>query len=213
MTSGSISHILPRRLPAAFTAAVVCVLFYALETWPVNPVAYDYARACEICDSIPLSPVEGIWTYPDDHVIVLLTRKAAVSPADLPEYEISVVETFDCNLKPGEVIGSLSATTDRKKFRIKLFTRRKSGLLSSPESCMMTLTDDDEVLAFEKTKKKSGFRLNINPNSLLPGFWKIFRMSFSPSSGNTNTPPPAGMVKIYPSYDGNGSSRRTPRYL
>lgn len=213
MTSGLISHILQRRLPAVFMAAVACVLFFPRGIFAVNPVAYDYARACEICDSIPLSPVEGVWTYPDDHVIVLLTEKKAASPTDLPVYEISVVETYDCSLKPGEVIGNLFATTDRKKFRIELFTHRKAGILSKPVSCLMTLTDDNEVLAFEKTKKKSGFRLNINPYSLLPGFWKIFRMSLSPASGSNSSTAPAGMVKIYPSYDGNGSSRRSPRYL
>ena len=212
MTSGYFSHILTRRLPAAFVAAVACVLFFTVKTWAVNPLAFDYERACEICDSIPLSPVEGVWRYPDDNIIVLLIEKPSVSPAALPVYEISVVESYDCNLQPGDVIGKLHSTTDRKKFRIELFTRRKSGLLSSPQACMMTLTDDNEVLAFEKSKKKSGFRININPYSLLPGFWKIFRMSFSPSSGNPETLP-AGMVKIYPSYDGNGSSRRSPRYL
>jgi len=206
-------HRLNVRIMTAIACACLFRIFAIAECFAENPVAYDIDRACEICDSMPLGSIEGIWLYPDDNVTILVLKTDGISPTALPEFEISVVETTECNMRPGEKIGIFRATADPKKFSMELYTEREKGLLSKPKSCVVTLGNEEETLMLPK-KSKSGLnlRFSLNPTLLLPRMWRIIR--FGTSSRNTQSDtPPIGLVKIYPSYDGNGSSRRKIRYL
>ena len=198
------------RMVCALLLFLPCLLGAA----PPSPVAYDMERAKEICDSAALSAPEGIWLYPDDNVTVLVLRKDISSPSALPEFELSVIETTDVSLRPGERIGSLHSTADPRKFTMRLFTDRRKGVLSKPESCIVTLGNDSETLMLPKKKKsKLRIRYSLNPASLLPKMWRIVRFGISSGNGTDNEQAPVGLVKIYPSYDGNGSSKRDIRYL
>ncbi|MDE6772767.1 MAG: hypothetical protein K2J49_09210, partial [Muribaculaceae bacterium] len=84
-------------------------------------------------------------------------------------------------------------------------------ILSNPRSCIATLSKDGETIILDKEEKSLKLRFSLNPSILLPKMWRIVRIGTSTSKPKAN--PPAGMVRIYPSYDGNGSSRRSPRYL
>lgn len=175
----------------------------------------DIDRAIEICSALPLDPIEGVWVYPDDNVTVLILKKDSPSLSSLTEYEISVLESDDTRLSPGDVIGSINATAEASKYEISLFTEKHKDLLQKSNSCMATLSKDaDALILKDNNKKKFNFRLNLNPSRLLPNFWRIVRISTSlGNNSNHSSQPPTGMVKIFPSYDGNGSSRRQPRYL
>ena len=179
----------------------------------VTKVAYDMEMAKEICDNLPLQAPEGIWIYPDDMVTVLILNDNNEDYTGFPSYSITVVETSDSRLHPGEKIGSLTSSADESAFKIELATERNNDLLLKPKSCMATLSKDGEKFILKKQKLPFKMRLNLNFNRLLPGFWKIVSTGISQSPNSTNTEPPAGMVKIYPSYDGNGSSKRKVRYL
>ncbi|MDE5674454.1 MAG: hypothetical protein K2I16_09725 [Muribaculaceae bacterium] len=177
------------------------------------PIAFDIDRAYEICDSLPLDNIEGIWLYPSDHVSVLVLRKEPLSATLLMEYEIRVLESYDSNLMPGECIGNISSTSDAKKFSVELFTERKGVNLLKPKTCTAILSNDCDVLTLRHSSLKYRLRLNLNPSALLPNLWKsIIRIGTS-SSGKDSETLPNGMIKTYPSYDGNGSLRRNPRYL
>lgn len=177
-------------------------------------VAYDIERAQEICDELPLENVEGIWLYPDDNVTVLILKDDERTGNQLfPSYSISVVETSDARLHPGEIIGKLQATPDDKVFRIELSTEKKNDLLLKPKSCLATLSKDADTFIIKKQKAPFKGRLNFNFSRLLPGFWKMVSMGISQQSTGGNINIPVGMIKTYPSYDGNGSSRRKIRYL
>lgn len=181
--------------------------------WAKSPlVAYDMEMARQICEELPLENVEGIWLYPDDQVSVLILNDNEGSLSNLSTYTISVVQTSDSRLHPGDVIGKLYATPDDKVFKIELSTEKKNDLLLKPKSIIANLSNEGDTFIIKKQKAPFKGRLNFNFNRLLPGFWKIVSTGIS-QTNNNSIQPPVGMVKVFPSYDGNGSSRRKIRYL
>ena len=192
----------------AFTASAVTGYSESLKR------AYDIDMARELCNELPLESVEGIWLYPEDNVTVLiLNDDRGGNTNQLPTYSISVVDTSDARLHPGEIIGSLKATAQEKVYKIELLSEKKNDLLLQPKACLATLNNEADAFIIKKQKSPFRGRLNLNFNRLLPGFWKIVSLGVSQNSNNSAIQPPVGMVKIYPSYDGNGSSRRKTRYL
>lgn len=176
-------------------------------------VVYDIDRAKEICSELPLDNIEGVWEYPDDKVVVLILGEKGSGSENLMSYAISVVETTDARLRPGDVIGRLVATPDVSTYKIELATEKKNDLYLKPKSCIANLSKDGDVLLLKKHKQPFKGRLNLNFSRLLPGFWKMVSFGISPQKTDSDVKAPVGMVKIFPSYDGNGSSRRKARYL
>lgn len=195
--------------------AALCIMSVACPSFPQQKKACDIDRAIEICSSLPLDPLEGVWSYPEDNVTVLILKKPTLSTSSLSSYDISVVESDDCRLLPGETIGSADESPEAGKYVISLFTESNKGLLCEARSCTAVLSKDNDALIIKGNKQKNlKFRLNINLSRILPNFWRIVRVSASSGNNSNSTDkPPVGMVKIFPSYDGNGSSRRQPRYL
>lgn len=170
-----------------------------------SPMVCDIDMAREICDNTPLDNVEGVWLYPDDHVTVLIIRDNDTGTQASQRYLIIAVESDDCSIKPGETIGWLETSADPRKLKMQLFTKRSNNILASPAECLATLSSDGESISVRGKKLK----LKLNPMSLLPRFWRIARLNVDNPLDKLDP----GMIKIYPSYDGNGSSRRKPRYL
>lgn len=158
-------------------------------------------EARSLCDELPLADVEGIWRYPDDDafVIVLADRE------DEGKFGMWIVQTTDCRLEPGKRIGTVTASPDPMKFRLSLFTSKKRGKYTDPLECMLTLNTQKEALLIERT----GLSLTFNPMAFFSGFWRTVRIKVNDASKKV----PEGMVKVYPSYDADGSRRRNPRYL
>lgn len=175
-----------------------------------TPVAYDMEMAREICDELPLEAVEGIWIYPEDNVTVLILGQENHS-SSMTEYSIRVVETTDARIRPGEEIGKLYATAKDNVYKIELKTESKNELLLKPKSVLANLSKEGDTFLIQRDKPLFKGRISFNFNRLLPGFWKIVSTGISSTGGGVETP--VGMVKVYPSYDGNGSSRRKVRYL
>lgn len=178
------------------------------------PVAYDLEMAKKICDELPLETIEGVWLYPDDKVTVLILNDGTNNSSNLmPSYTISVVDTDDARLHPGDHIGTLNATAEDRVYKIELVTERHNDLLLKPKSCIATLSKEGDSFLIKKQKSPIRGRLNLNFNRLLPGFWKIVSTGISTTGTGSTVKVPVGMIKVYPSYDGNGSSRRKVRYL
>lgn len=159
------------------------------------------ADARRWCDTRPLSAVEGIWEYPQDGARVLI-RKDISTPGS---YSIIMLSTPDCRLEPGDTIGRLSPSADPRQFRLRQMTRKEDHTLIKPCDCAASLSSDGESLRVKSLKIK----LKININTLLPRFWRLVRISVSDPVEDL----PAGLVKIYPGYDHNGSLRRKIRVL
>lgn len=201
-----------KRLRLKFICQAVILFFAGNICDAGNPIAYDMEMAKEICLNSALDHLEGIWIYPDDHVTVLILKKDSQGKvSSLPEYDIRVIDGEDARLAPGVSIGTLYATPNANVFKIELMTEEKNKILCKPYSCLANLSKDHDNLIIKKTKSPFRLRLNLNFNRLLTGFWKI--VSVGTNKNYQNLEAPAGMVKIFPSYDGNGSSKRKPRYL
>lgn len=179
--------------------ALFCIIFLRVTAWAFTPPA-DIPEATDLCDKTDLRPVEGLWTYPDDDVTVLVYR----SEDRKGVYDIFVVEAADCSLSSGMQLGELHSTADPNQYTIQLYTNVRHGLLTAPCEAIATFSESKEAL----TVKRNSSGVRINPTRLLPSFWRIVSVSV-----NAGLPTPEGMIKIYPSYDGNNSSKRAPRYL
>lgn len=153
------------------------------------------------CDSGVLSPIEGIWEYPEDGARVLIQA----DPTHPGTFTISMISTPDCRLEYGDIIGRLHPTVDAKQFRLEQWTHKDKSIFSKAENCAATLSSDGESLRVKSPKLK--FKININ--TLLPRFWRIVRVSYDDPTDKL----PAGLLKVYPGYDHNGSLRRKPRIL
>lgn len=161
----------------------------------------DLAAARDLCDTLPLSGPEGIWRFEADKVTVLILK----NPEKKGFWDIAVVESDDRALHEGDIIGWLQESTNPDKFTMHLFTSRKRGRLCKPGSCLVTYSQKNESLTVEAGKVKFSF----NPLGLL----SQFRRGLSIRYDNPLEKLPSGMIKLYPGYDGNGSSRRKIRYL
>lgn len=180
----------------------------------VLPIVYDIDAAMEICDSLPLDPAEGIWLFPDDNVIVFIRRLSGISPTSLPEYEMAVVTTSDIRLRPGDVIGYLTSSAKEGDYKATLFTRRKATLLTGEQVCTASLNKDADRFILSGHSRRPSLRVTFNPSQLMPKLWRMIRINAGMSvSSREKEEPKAGMIKIHPSYDRNGSSPRSPRYL
>lgn len=159
----------------------------------------DYAR--QWCDATVLAGPEGIWEFPEDETTVLVSRSSNRKGF----YDIFVISTPDCRLHAGDLLGELRNSVDRNKFRLSLFCRRKDNLLTDSRECLATLSDDGYAMHIAGKKYKISLR-NIY---ILPKFWRMVRVSVD----NPLDKLPEGMVKVYPSPDGNDSRRGEIRVL
>lgn len=155
----------------------------------------------EWCDTGILSPVEGIWEYPDDGARVCIQA----DPTSPGCYTITVISTPDCRLDYGDVIGRLHPTVDSRQFRLEQYTHKERMALTKAEQCAATLSSDGESLRVKSPKLK--FKINLH--TLLPRFWRVVRVSYDDPTDKL----PAGLVKVYPGYDHNGSLKRKIRIL
>lgn len=153
------------------------------------------------CDTNILSPIEGIWEYPEDGAQVLIQA----DPTHPGTYTLTIITTPDCRLEYGDVIGRIHPTVDSRQFRLEQWTHKDKLTLSKAEECQAILSSDGETLRVKSPKLK--FKINLN--TLLPRFWRIVRISYN----NPVEDLPAGLIKVYPGYDHNGSLKRKPRIL
>lgn len=153
------------------------------------------------CDSGVLSDIEGIWDYPSDDTRVLVKS----DPLRPGTFAVTVLDTPDCRLHPGDLIARLYPSADSRQYRLEQMTRRNLMSLIHPKDCTATLSADGESLKVKSPRLK----LKISPYTLLPRFWRMIRIS----EKNPADDLPVGMVKVYPGYDRNGSLRRNPRIL
>lgn len=179
--------------------SLLCVAAVSLHCGAAVPVSVEEARRW--CDEDVLSPVEGIWEYPEDGATVLIMADRT-HPGT---FTVSILSTADCRLERGDVIARLHPTSDVRQFRLEQMTAKDSNGLIKPRDCAATLSSDGESLRVKSPKTK--FR--IQPYTLLPRFWRIIRIS----DRNPVEDLPAGLLKVYPGYDRNGSLRRKPRIL
>lgn len=191
-----------KRLLVLKRILLVVVLMTASLSARSWKVPVDILEAQELCNEMDLRPVEGLWLCPEDDVVLMIMRHNS----DESKYLVTVVESSDCSLIPGMEIGHLSISPDPNKFKLKLFTKVKKGVLQLPCEAAATYSPNNEALTIEKPSIKISFQ----PGRLLPYFWRTARITVKNPADRI----PEGMIKIYPTFDNNSNSlKRHPRYL
>ncbi len=155
----------------------------------------------EWCDSNILDPVEGIWEYPEDGTRVFIQS----DPTHPGSYTIRVLNSADCRLDRGDIIGILYPSVDARQFRLSQFTHKEKHMLTKSEDCHASLAADGEAIIVKSPKLK--FKINLH--TLLPRFWRIVKISYDDPLDKL----PSGLIKEYPGYDHNGSLKRKKRVL
>lgn len=174
---------------------------FLLSSMTMTASSMDEEEARLWCDNNPLNPIEGIWEYPEDNTRVLIS-----SDKDIPgAFSLTVISTPDCRISPGDVIGRLHPSVDARQFRMQQITHKDKLQLGNLYDCTAILSSDGESIRVKTAK----FKVKINATTLLPRFWRLVRISVD----NPVDDLPAGLIKIYPGYDHNGSMRRKIRIL
>lgn len=168
-------------------------------------ICADRGVAEEFLSPLPLRPLEGLWEYPADEVTVMVIRDADAKG----RYNILLVEAVDCRLTPGMCLGWIEESADKSRFRISLSSKIHKGVPAGHMQGLATLNADADALIIEMPKVK----LSLSPSLVLPSLWNYLRLSVRMSTKNPLDRLPQGWIKVFPSYDGNGSSGRYIRYL
>jgi len=156
----------------------------------------DMGAARDWCDSTMTHRVEGIWEFPEDETRVLVRKQTASAT----RYVITVVESPDTRLVPGEEIGQMQASTAPTKFAMTLYRTKLKGAAGNPGKCLAVLDEKNDALLVQGRKMK----FSLASRWFLPSFWRAVRISVK----NPLDALPRGMVRIYPA-----NTRRQPDYL
>lgn len=148
--------------------------------------AIDYGFAHEYCNRTELTEPEGIWQFPDDETTVLIRR----APHSSSIFEIFVIETPDCRLNPGDKLGELQRSADTSKFKMTLYTSRKTGILTDSHSCSAELKENGDVFIMQPRKLK----ISLRTMWFLPRFWRSLRINVD----NPISRIPYGLIRLYP---------------
>ena len=157
----------------------------------------DMGMAQEWCDRTGLRRIEGIWEFPDDHTRVLVRHR---TDAEM-EYDIVVVDSPDCRLKPGDTVGYIRDSPDPAKFEFCLYRTKSKGKFHNLGKCMARLASDCNSIYVSASRLKATLR----SLSFLPKFWRSVRISVDRPAEDI----PKGLVRIYPADD----ISREPTYL
>lgn len=166
---------------------------------------FDFNSAVSLCDDLPMASIEGIWEYPDDEISLLILKDKWRKG----KFNVYVIDAVDCRLEPGMKIGEATESADPQQFRLALCSKVKKGLPGMAKDCLAKLNRDGESLYISYPKVK----IIITPSILLPRLWNSLKLTPRVNVNNPVEKLPEGWRKIYPSYDGNGSSSSRPRYL
>lgn len=163
------------------------------------------ASVAELCSELPLNSLEGVWEYPADEISVLILRDKWKKGT----YNVYVLDAVDCRLTPGMKIGQATESADPRQFKLSLCSKIKRGFPGSAVNCLAKIDKEGTALIISAPSIK----LSFSPSLMLPSLWNRLRLSLRLRVKNPVENLPEGWRKLYPSYDGNGSSPSNPRYL
>lgn len=141
----------------------------------------------------PLHRIEGIWAFPSDGASVAIERWDDATVAGTSEavgYRIVVLRSPCRSLRPGTVMGHLSATAKPGVYAAEIYTAGNGGpTLMKPKGFTLTLVDDAH-LTFRQHSRK----IRVNLWRLLPYMSRI-SMRVSDSDAPTDID---GCTRLFP---------------
>lgn len=188
-----------RRIIAALAAIALTASSFA-----ANPPATDFEQACDLIDTLPIDRVEGLWRHEADDMTLLIMRE----PHSRTIYGVFVVESPDCRLEPGCRIGELEDIGDNQKFRMRIMSSWKKGMLGSPIVCAATLDGGSDRLSIESRSLK----VSLSPSIVLPRLLDMLRLGVRIKINDPAEKLHDGWRKIYPVAP-DGASVNAPRTI
>ncbi|MEG0560183.1 MAG: hypothetical protein RSA66_01700 [Muribaculaceae bacterium] len=168
---------------------------------------YTESNAKKYFESAPIQPLEGIWHYPDEEVKISIEQFSSPQFSSKFKYRIVLLSADDHSLLPGTVIGYITDSAQDDKFYMWIYGAQSGSTLMHPQRCVAKLTEDKSIITFQMPEFK--FKLRINFSRFLPTLLKGIGISMEKKDEKL----PRGFRRIYPSYDANGTSFSTIRYL
>lgn len=173
------------------TAVITIVAAALLRTYsPASNIAdreiSDMESAIRYCREAETEGPEGIWEFVEDETQVLIKKEKLGGNG----YDIVVISTPDCRLKPGECIGHIERSAKKGKYRMKLYTSRDMGAFTDSRLCMAEYIEQEDAIIVHPMK----LRVSVRTMWFLPRFWRSLRISFDNPAADL----PKGLLKIYP---------------
>lgn len=152
-----------------------------------------------------LHRIEGIWSFPSNGARIVILRhtdQTTSGSEDAMHYRMIVLTSPCRSLRPGTVMGYLSATAKPGVYAAEIYTSGDGGAtLRNPKSFTLRLVDDTH-LTFQQHSRK----IKMNIWRLLPYLSRIsLRIADSDAPKDVD-----GCVRVFP-HSFSGSSE--PRYL
>ncbi len=166
--------------------AAMTLNFGVMATNVITPDIYDNQSAMKYCREAELEAPEGIWEFVEDETRVLIKKEERGGKG----YDIIVISTPDCRLKPGDRIGNIERSVKKGKYRMKLFVNRNMGIFTDSRICMAEYIEKEDAIQVHPMKLK----ISMRAMWFLPKFWRSIRISFDNPAANL----PRGLIKIYP---------------
>lgn len=151
----------------------------------------------------PLHAVEGIWQFVGDGATIVIEQfnPDMIAGTQTNFYRIVIVKSPMLSISPGTIMGYMTATAKKGCFDARLYTSGGiHGVLSTPRTFTLTLTDDNR-LSFSEYKKE----VKVNLWRWLP---YVYRVGISIK--DTRPKGLDGCLRIYPP---STTQPLNPRYL
>lgn len=189
---------LSRRRTKLLSAIALCASFAACAQPPADlrtaARAVDEAMTAGCTD-----PAVGIWHFPEDGVDVVI-----LPDGDCRTFRITIADSDVPALAPGRLVATLESSAEARTYRLRFAGHDPKRLLKGTRSTAC-ISADGEGMAI----KSGGINLRLSPLGMLSGFSRLIRLSVDVPLQNA----PDGLLRIYPTYDNAGGSRRRPTIL
>lgn len=168
---------------------------------------YDEAEVRERLDKLDLQAIEGLWSYPQEQMLVVIERFTSPNISKKIGYRMVMVSAEDLSLLPGTVIGYLEKSALDNKYQLWLYSEQCGTELENIQKSVATLSEDDGTITFTRSEWTAKVRINFS--RFLPN---LFRgISIVPEKKGETLP--EGFKRIYP-ISGNVNGNNEPiRYL
>ncbi len=172
-----------------YTVIFLAAIFPAFRVMAANAFednVFDLESAMQYCKETELEGPEGIWEFVEDETQVLIKKESRGGN----DYDIVIISTPDCRLKPGDKIGSLQRSAKRGKYKMNLFVSRNMGIFTDSRRCLAEYIDKEDAMQVQPLKLK----ISVRTMWFLPKFWRSLRISFDNPAADL----PHGLLRIYP---------------
>ncbi|MBD5203474.1 MAG: hypothetical protein HDS82_01180 [Bacteroidales bacterium] len=194
-----------RRLTLIFSLSLLGAIS-PVSSATVGESPLDLEEAMKLCDNRPLQPVEGIWRLPSENMIVAVFAEEERGGEYGPrKYMVTVVDTPDVSLCPGDTVGWLSSAGSVGKYEMQLFTRRGPSTLMRPARLLAELSADEASMRLKAEK----WTVKIGTLPFMRSLWRIVKLRHDDPLRDMEPP----MLRIYPSHSGHPGGEERVRYL